>query len=196
MDANVQWLLNGADSARSYSEYHHGIPHFEPMALRFEANAEFMATLDDRCAVEQDLEEMAKKKDRPAPICPYCSEPAKLRRDSSAFYGGIDRGPIWECYPCHAWVGCHPDTTAPLGRLADKKLRRAKILAHAHFDPLWVAKIKRDGCTKKEARKAGYAWLAAQLGLTSEQCHIGLFDLEQCRRVVEICEALKKPEAA
>lgn len=36
-------------------------------------------------------------------------------------------------------------------------------------------------------RRAGYRWLAARLGIPEDQCHIGMFDVAMCRRVIEIC---------
>lgn len=74
----------------------------------------------------------------------------------------------------------------PLGRLADKELRRWKIRAHNAFDPLWQAKVAR-GFRKRAARDLGYNWLAGELGIKWEECHIGMFDVEMCKRVVEIC---------
>lgn len=114
-------------------------------------------------------------------ICNYCQQPAQLvggdvvyphRRD---LYGLR----FYYCNPCGAWVGCHPGTTRPLGRLANAELRQAKVEAHAAFDPLW-----RSG---RKKRKEAYAWLAQQIGV--ERIHIGECDVETCRRVVEICRA-------
>lgn len=120
-------------------------------------------------------------------LCPYCGEKAKLLENSAELYNGRDYGPAWACVPCGAWVGCHPGTRTPLGRLADKELRQAKIAAHAAFDRLWKAKLRREGGRKKLARGAGYKWLAAQLGIEREECHIGMMDVALCRRVVEVC---------
>lgn len=64
--------------------------------------------------------------------------------------------------------------------------------AHAAFDPLWQAKIRRDGCSKSQARKAGYRWLSEQLGIPFEKTHIGYMNLDECRRVVEVCEAVRR----
>lgn len=66
-------------------------------------------------------------------------------------------------------------------------IRQAKQDAHAAFDVLWRAKWKRDLCDKHEARGAGYRWLAEQLGIPAEQCHIGMFDVETCKRATAIC---------
>lgn len=125
---------------------------------------------------------------RPAtPLCDYCGREAAFLPSSAELYQGRDYGPAWACLPCGAWVGCHPDDR-PLGRLADKTLRTAKQAAHAAFDPLWRARMARDGLTQGKARGKGYKWLAAQMGLTRQECHIGMFDVAQCQRVVAICE--------
>lgn len=122
----------------------------------------------------------------PAP-CPYCAAEVRLHPSSAGLYRGIDYGPVWLCSGCGAYVNCHRGTTQPLGRVADKELRAAKMYAHAAFDPLWKRKMRRDGCSKKQARNAGYQWLADQLGIEMKHCHIGLFDTEMCRRVIDVC---------
>ena len=37
-------------------------------------------------------------------------------------------------------------------------------------------------------RRDAYAWLAGQLGMKPQDCHIGMFDVDQCRAVVEAVE--------
>lgn len=123
-------------------------------------------------------------------ICPYCNAKATCKDSSVVYSSGRDYGPIWVCdnYPsCNSYVGCHPGTKKPLGRLADKELRGWKVQAHAAFDPLWRRKINKEGCRKKDARGAGYAWLATRLDIPVDDCHIGMFDVARCRKVVEIC---------
>jgi len=119
--------------------------------------------------------------------CDYCGEPAKLI-DSVELYGK-SYGMMYMCWPCDAYVGTHKDSPdhTPLGRLANEELRTWKKKAHAAFDPLWKRKMARDNCSQKEARNAGYAWLAKQLDIPVKDCHIGRFDEEQCIRVTEVC---------
>jgi hypothetical protein len=134
-----------------------------------------------------------------APICPYCSHAAVLLTDSSEVYHGRDFGPVWICRPCGAWVGTHKNSLAyaPLGRLANTELRAAKAAAHAVFDPLWRIKMNRTpGCTKSAARELAYSWLAGEMGIRRSSCHIGMMDIEQCRRVVDICGAIGKKAKA
>lgn len=118
-------------------------------------------------------------------ICPYCDAPAVLVDSAEVYHRSY--GPIYLCRPCRAWVGCHKGTTKPLGRLANYELRVAKQAAHAAFDRLWKSKMSKEGCGKKRARGAGYAWLAEQLGIPRAECHIGMFDVDQCERVVTLC---------
>lgn len=127
-------------------------------------------------------------------ICDYCGQPAVLLKDSASLYHGRDFGPVWHCAPCEAWVGCHKNspTFAPLGRLANAFLRAHKQLAHAAFDPLWEAKLRRDGCSKSAARKAAYAWLAGKMGIPVGECHIGMFDAARCMEAVRICRSIRE----
>lgn len=129
---------------------------------------------------------------RPAtpPLCDYCRRPA-LRVTGAAMYRNrpdLADKVIWLCRPCDAWVGSHPGTDIPLGRLANAELRRAKMAAHAAFDPLWQARVAA-GESKKKARNGAYEWLAGALGIPRETCHIGMMDAALCRRVVEVCRA-------
>jgi hypothetical protein len=93
---------------------------------------------------------------------------------------------FWRC-ACGAYVGCHRNTQEPMGTPAGPAMRRARGEAHAAFDTLWKRKVARDGVSAKEARKAGYAWLAQQMGLEVEDTHIARFTVDQCQRVVVLC---------
>ncbi|MCW3466528.1 DUF3268 family zinc-finger domain-containing protein [Chitinophaga nivalis] len=111
-------------------------------------------------------------------ICPYCGgEP--IFTDSCEIYGK-SYGMISLCRPCDAYCGVHKGTNKPLGRLADKKLREMKKLAHAAFDPIWQEKILN--------RKEAYKWLSAKLNISEQRCHIGMFDIETCLLVINSCK--------
>lgn len=118
--------------------------------------------------------------------CDYCGKPAELV-SSATVYQGREYGPIWFCPDCNAWVGTHKGTDRPLGRLANAELQQMKRKAHASFDPLWRGK-------SAFTRKAAYEWLAEQMGLPKEQTHIGMFDVDQCRKVIRICREAKRHE--
>jgi hypothetical protein len=104
--------------------------------------------------------------------------------DSATVYR-VHLGWMYRCIPCDAYVGCHRGTTKPLGTPADKRTRKLRRQAHAHFDPLWREKAGRGGNT---ARADGYAWLAREMGLSLDECHIGMMGAEQCRQVVRLCK--------
>ena len=116
-------------------------------------------------------------------VCPYCSATARKVFGSVIYPHRTDlySKVFYLCKPCNAYVGCHPGTSNPLGRLANAELRRAKSAAHAAFDPLW-----RKGAM---SRSAAYSWLAESLTLKAKDCHIGMFDEELCQRTVDLCIA-------
>ena len=121
---------------------------------------------------------------QPTPKCPYCNNDAMLV-DSKIIYHGKSYGWAWKCPSCpDTYVGCHRGGQKPLGRLANAELRGAKMLAHAAFDPIW-----KSGSV---GRSAAYQWLAKAMGIPVAECHIGMFDVAQCQRVVELCQNQKE----
>lgn len=113
-----------------------------------------------------------------AELCPYCNSITKRITETDVYgkeYSGRD---IIACinYPnCEAYVGCNDDGK-PLGRLANKKLRRAKIDAHAVFDELWKSnKMKRNVCYKE---------LSEDLGIPPQYTHIGMFGEVTLKKVI------------
>jgi hypothetical protein len=60
----------------------------------------------------------------------------------------------------------------------DKKYRS---LVHAQIDPLWQNQER----SKKRARGSVYGWLQRILNLTSDECHIGMWNAEQCKNALE-----------
>lgn len=115
--------------------------------------------------------------------CPYCDSNPKLV-DGSVIYPhrpDLAYKHFWLCQQCSAYVGCHPNSKKPLGRLANAELRKYKSMAHAAFDPSW-----KEGWM---SRSDAYSWLAAQLSIDKSECHIGMFDIDMCKRVLEVCHA-------
>jgi len=134
---------------------------------------------------------MSKRKQPLEVKCPYCDGDAELVESNVVYKPWHDYGKLWLCRHCWAYTGTHSNSKrhVPKGRLANKELREWKIKAHAAFDPLWNRKISKEGCSKSQARKAGYKWLAEKVGVELKKCHIGIFDVDQCMKVVEICGA-------
>ena len=119
-------------------------------------------------------------------ICPYCNSGTEYV-DSSVVYGK-SYGMIYMCGLCDAYVGVHKGTDKALGRLANNELRFWKKRAHAYFDGLWQRKIDK-GFSKGEARGSAYKWLSIEMKLHIDLTHIGMMDVEQCQRVVDVCRA-------
>ncbi|HEY1900740.1 MAG TPA: zinc-finger-containing protein [Steroidobacteraceae bacterium] len=129
-----------------------------------------------------------------APICPYCTATAVYLPSSAQIYQGRDYGPVWCCNVCNAYVGCHPGTNRPLGRLANAELRKWKRAVHHVFDPIWRRRYELRVLDDPKykvwmARGGRYKQLAQLLGIPVDQCHIGMFDVPMCKRAVEICQS-------
>ena len=112
-------------------------------------------------------------------LCDYCGRPAEKATGKDIYPRRPDLYHLrfYRCKPCGAHVGCHANSEKPLGRLANAELRQAKMKAHAAFDPLWRS--------REMSRRGAYRWLSKVLGVEAQHCHIGMFDLIQCQRVVD-----------
>lgn len=106
--------------------------------------------------------------------CPDCGDSMALMKDRN-FVGYKCRS--LECRGSH---GCHPDGS-PVGKPADAKTRKARILAHDTFDRIWKS--------KKMTRGRAYVWMRHELGMAEDECHIGSFDAETCKKLVQAVRA-------
>ena len=128
--------------------------------------------------------------------CPDCGAPMTFRPTSK--YGPFYGCSMWPA--CRATHGAHPNGE-PLGTPATTAVKQARIRAHAAFDPLWkdAAHLYAEsdlspGKIRRITRGRAYLWLGDNMGLTSDECHVGMFDAAQCERVVELCQGMT-PEA-
>lgn len=126
----------------------------------------------------------------PAPVpeaCTCCGSRAVECVHHDRVYGRSYGEWPWmlRCLNCAATVGLHPFTNIPLGTLATKAIRDARMAAKDVFQPIWES--------GEMSRSQAYAWLAQCMGLEPKECHIGMFDQQQCERVVELCEARSAP---
>lgn len=126
--------------------------------------------------------------------CPYCKSPAKLVTGAVIYphRPALHANHFHQCAPCDAWVGCHPGSTAALGTLANKPLRLARKNAHAVFDPIWRTRVHFEGVSRSTARQQAYEWLAETLKMEPARCHIALMGIEDCLRVIDVCQRLHK----
>lgn len=115
--------------------------------------------------------------------CPYCLRVAEFLTGAYVYPHRPDLSDkrFYVCKPCDARVGAHADGR-PLGTLANAELRQLRSQAHGVFDPKWKREM---GGTMR--RREAYRWLASNLRIPEEHCHIGMFDEEMCRRVIQIC---------
>jgi len=119
-------------------------------------------------------------------LCSYCGRAAVLvtGREIYPHRSDLYAKQFWSCRDCDAYVGCHRGTTRPLGRLANAELRQAKMRAHRAFDRLWQS--------GRTSRSRAYRLLAERLELTVDDCHIGMFDLATCERVLVVTKEISR----
>lgn len=117
-----------------------------------------------------------------AKICPYCNSNTKIVSEEFIYGRSYKNKSIICCrnFPvCDSFVGTHVNGS-PLGRLANKSLRGAKIQAHKFFDILW----KDNYLERGEA----YEWLSDKLNIPLDYTHIGMFSVETCKNVVKLSQ--------
>ena len=138
-----------------------------------------------------------------APLC--CGKPARLTSGGEVYPHRPDLRDkaIWLCDDCRAYVGCPPGTTDPLGFPANAELRAARMKLHnLRLDPIWknAWRIYQDVDAKsrknitRTARTRTYEFLADRLGMTRDQCHTGVFDIETCRRAWRALDGVTYPQ--
>jgi hypothetical protein len=86
----------------------------------------------------------------------------------------------------------HEGTRNPKGTLANKLLRQARRATHAVLDVLWedlrpaYPDIPEPGrVIRAVARHRAYKWLAAQLDIPFDDCHVAMFDLARCALAIQ-----------
>ena len=118
-------------------------------------------------------------------ICRYCGGVIRLAPARKIYGASTDRlglagENIYLCQNCNARVGCHKGTNRPLGNVANEVLRLKRMEAHRVFDALWKS--------GHMTRTGAYRWLAGELHLRPDRAHIGGFEMDQCQKVIELCE--------
>lgn len=121
-------------------------------------------------------------------VCPYCGGDAVFMETSGHVYRH-DYGPIFDCRPCDAYVGAHPNGE-PKGTPAKKVLRELRKACHKSFDVLW----QEDSPEGRMTRSSAYGWLSNVMGVPRRQAHIGMFNEEQCKFLLrKLCERRGEP---
>jgi zinc-finger-containing domain len=68
--------------------------------------------------------------------------------------------------------------------MKNPELQAWHVATHCAIDRLW--KTKADG-NEKDKRARVYFWLAQQLRINITDCHVGNFDIDRCKHVIELC---------
>lgn len=109
-------------------------------------------------------------------ICRYCDKKTK-RLTSLEFYGKNYGTYVYSCTPCDAYVGSHKHSKKPLGTVANNYLRELRRMTHRSIDGYWKS--------KQMTRKDMYYQLSLFMGLPYRETHVGMFDEEQCKKIIE-----------
>jgi ssDNA-binding Zn-finger/Zn-ribbon topoisomerase 1 len=107
--------------------------------------------------------------------CPDCGAPMILKQKENGdnYYGCTTE-------KCCGYLGCHAGTTAPVGTPATLEVRYLRYKCHKRFDRLW-----KDG---HFTRTGAYKWLATWFRLPPVKAHIGMFDKEDCLRLMKLLD--------
>lgn len=93
--------------------------------------------------------------------------------------------PFWKCDSCNNFVGCHHKTknrTKPLGVIASKEIKNARIKIHEILDPIWKS--------KQLSRSELYRILTDELGYQYHTAEIKT--IEEARNIYQIILNIKK----
>lgn len=115
-------------------------------------------------------------------ICRYCGGSVVLTDPAEIYENGLGNK-IYLCRSCNAYVRAASDLQ-PLGTLANAALRMKRREAHRVFDAWRQAR----GLTRRQA----YRKLAVMLHLPLSRAHIGLFEIEDCDRLLRLCRTEEK----
>lgn len=121
--------------------------------------------------------------------CGYCGDKAVVV-NGLVLYGAdhkLTKKFFYYCEPCKAWVGMHENSNKPFGTLANAALRKKRLDTHKALDFFWV-----NAKNPSHERKQTYSWLASKMKIPVGDCHIGMFDLDQCATALRFCLIRKK----
>ena len=120
----------------------------------------------------------------PLETCPTCGPrtPVFLVNNEEIYGREYGEWPYaYLCENCESYVGLHPGTDLPLGKLADRQTRDAR----KGNKKLFFAMIDQTGMNRSDA----YQVLADAMEIPVGECHWGWFDAEQCRKAGQICQS-------
>ena len=110
-----------------------------------------------------------------SPVTCYCGSPMLLRMGKYRLEYVCRRTPM-----CDGMISADPCGN-PRGMPADSHTRHLRQMVHALLDKEWLGADRRG---RYERRTAAYQRLSFMMGLSAEECHVGLFDAKQCRQAI------------
>lgn len=109
-------------------------------------------------------------------ICPSCNKPGVWTENKEIYGKNYGKSyMIYLCRDCRYSVGCHNNTTKPLGTMISREHAQYRRQVHAKIDPLWKS--------GKVQRKHIYSRISKALGYTY---HTGEADIETCKKVLAL----------
>lgn len=120
-------------------------------------------------------------------VCNCCGAKSVKIKTHEQVYGSNYGKYNWmlQCEACKATVGFHPFTNIPLGYLADKMTRQARM-----DNKNWFLSLIGENQLFPNRGKA-YKWLAKEMGIDTKDCHFGMFTFDQCQKINEILTKLE-----
>lgn len=109
--------------------------------------------------------------------CPECGSKLQLSRGEKGSYYRCENYP--DCRVTHRSL----KDGRPLGVPGDLETIALRKAAHEKFRKLWI-----NESDTKEAKQQAFNWLARKMGCHRNQCLMALFNKEQLRRVIGLCE--------
>lgn len=114
--------------------------------------------------------------------CNLCGGKVIFTRNDRIYGKSYGSGFCYLCTQCGAYVGTHKyPKNAPLGILANARMRELKQTCHYFFDQQWKGK-KNSGYKRTQA----YKQLAEKMGIPEEDCHFGYMDEPTLKRALRI----------
>jgi hypothetical protein len=116
------------------------------------------------------------------PTCPECYKQGLLVSGKEVYSHRPDLYKKWfyVCKKHDTRVGCHSNTKEPLSsKMAGGQLRLLRSQTHGMLDPLW-----RNG--HFPSRGVAYSWLAKEMEISTEACHVSMFDQNECLKAISI----------
>lgn len=118
-------------------------------------------------------------------ICNICAGKVIFTSNSKIYGREYGSGKMYYCTKCHAFVGTHISyPNEAFGILANKEMREAKKKCHTLFDEKWCRKDSI--AEQREARNEAYEELSKKLGIPTEDCHFGFFDMDMLQKAYDI----------